>query len=91
MNNPFVLEQARSFAELLLAASEEPEARLRLAYERAWGRLPEAADVSEAVDYLSQATTELRNRGAEEVEAQRQAWSSLAKIMLIANEFLYID
>jgi hypothetical protein len=91
MNNPFVLAQAAAFAGRLIACSNEPCARIRLAYESAWGRPPETAEIERVLEFLRAYRAALAESGASLESREREAWASLAKVLLTANEFLYID
>src|SRR5207249_7661946 len=53
LNSPFVLKEARLFAERLLnAPAADDAARIRQAYLLAYGRPAAAAEEAEALDYL---------------------------------------
>jgi hypothetical protein len=91
MNNPFVVECAEGFSRRLIAAAERPEARIALGYELAWGRPPTGAEVGRALEFVSQASAVAPGDASPRADADRQAWTSLARILLTANEFLYID
>jgi hypothetical protein len=91
MNNPFVSEQAKALANRLLRGSPELRQRVRQGYELAWGRLPGDAEIETVQDYLERYEQEL---GRLEVTLQMrelEAWTSLARMLLGANEFVYVD
>ncbi len=91
MNNPFVAEQSAAFARRLMDAQSDPAARLGLAYTIAYGREPRAAERDEGMKYLEAYRAESASAGAESSEAQREAWTSYARVLLTASEFVYID
>jgi hypothetical protein len=91
MNNPFVQEQARGLANRLIARSSDPEPRIELAYQLAWGRLPEPSEIARAIGFLHQTLTARSTTDTTRDSAETAAWTSLAKVLLTANEFLYID
>jgi hypothetical protein len=91
MNNPFVQEQARGFANRLIASSTDRVVRIELAYELAWGRTPEPSEIERAIRFLHQTLAALTTNGTPRDSAESDAWTSLAKVLLTANEFLYID
>jgi hypothetical protein len=91
MNNPFVQEQARGLAHRLIASSNEPAARIEFAYQLAWGRRPEPPEVERAIRFLQQSLTALSSINTPEESREADAWTSLAKVLLTANEFLYVD
>ena len=78
-----MLECAEGLAGRMIAAGNDPAERIALGFELAWGRTPEPREISTAPSDSSAtppaATTD------------RDAWTSLAKVLLTANEFLYID
>ncbi len=82
LNNPFVLENAAGFARRMIAASTDSRARIALGYQLAWGRPPDQPELDLALRFIRRASAEA---------ADVQAWTSLAKVLLTANEFLYID
>jgi hypothetical protein len=90
-NNPFVHEQAASFAGRLLAGSSEPDTRIERAYELAWGRPPRAEELERAARFLNECRDALQAARAPREARELEAWTSLAKVLLSANEFLYID
>jgi Protein of unknown function (DUF1553)/Protein of unknown function (DUF1549)/Planctomycete cytochrome C len=90
-NNPFVQEQAAGFADRLIASDSETQARIRRAYDLAWGRPPEADEIDRWIRYLKDCRGALAAAQISQAAIEREAWSSLAKVMLTSNEFLYID
>jgi hypothetical protein len=93
MNNPFVNEQAAAFAGRVLMAARGPDQRLDRAWELAWGRLPAARERERAGRYLKRYTAEATSRGGTGPDGspEREAWISLARVLITANEFLYIE
>jgi hypothetical protein len=82
LNNPFVLQCAEGFAGRMIAAGDDPAVRVARGFELAWGRTPAPEETERALRYIKEADT---------VAGEREVWTSLAKILLTANEFLYID
>lgn len=82
-NNPFVIEQARCFAERIVTDAETQSSRIELAWNRAFSRSPTDDEVIKAAGFLKDAEDELRD--------QRKAWASLCQALLATNEFRYID
>jgi hypothetical protein len=91
MNNPFVQEQAAGFARRLIAASADRVRRIELAYELAWSRPPTSDERDRATEFLQKSGAALAAAGVRPEYRERETWTSLAKVMLTANEFLYID
>jgi hypothetical protein len=91
MNNPFVNEQAEGFARRLLNHSADREERIIFASALAWGRPPRSTEVQRAIRYVQEYTGELAKAGAPADRIDLETWTSYAKVMLTANEFLYVD
>ena len=62
-----------------------------LAGELAWGRTPDSVESEKAVSYVEQCKRLLRQSGASEESIELKAWSSYARIVLTANEFIYVN
>jgi hypothetical protein len=91
MNNPFVQDQAAALAERLIASGNDPVERIRRAYKLAWGRSPEPGESDRALEFLRACGLSLASSTQSPPARERDAWTSLAKILLAANEFLYVD
>ena len=85
MNSPLVHRAAEAFADRLLAAAGESDARLRLAAELAWGREPDDAELSGMHDFLARVAEQSPKL------SEREAWGALARVLLTANPFLFVD
>jgi hypothetical protein len=92
-NNPFVQEQAAGFAGRLLAGGSQRETaeRIKQAYEMAWGRPPHAEEFERTLQFLAGCQDALSAAGVPGESRELEAWTSLAKVLFTANEFLYID
>jgi hypothetical protein len=82
LNNPFVVECTKGLASRMIAAGDDPAGRLALGFELAWGRTPEPQEVDRTLRFV---------RDAARAATERDAWTGLARVLLTANEFLYID
>jgi hypothetical protein len=91
MNSPFVQEQAAAFAERLFEAGCDASDRIDRAYEIAWGRLPEPLERDRALEFTRACKIALGSASLTDTERERESWASLAKVLLTANEFLYVD
>jgi hypothetical protein len=90
MNSPLVREEAERFARILISAGDAP-ARVRRAFELAYGRPPSSAETERFVSYVSRYHEELLRSGGDETRAELETWTSLARVVLSSNEFVYID
>lgn len=91
LNSPFIQEQATAFADRLALAAVEPATRVRLAYCLAYARAPAPAETSQALAYVARYTKAAAIPGKAAAAAERAAWVSLARVLLCANEFVYLD
>ena len=91
MNNPFVHEQARGFAGRMQAAANDDGGRIDFGCEIAWGRPASSEERVVLSAYLRRYSQEMARTGAAVKEQQDEAWASLARVLLSANEFIYID
>jgi hypothetical protein len=91
MNDPFVRAQAEGFARRLLEHSADSAERIAWAHRVAWGRPAAVSDVERGVDYVSRYTEELRHAGTPGERVEIEAWTSYARVMLTASEFVFVD
>ncbi|MFO0951088.1 MAG: PSD1 and planctomycete cytochrome C domain-containing protein [Isosphaeraceae bacterium] len=88
MNDPFVRDCAGAFADRVRA---EPGDAVVMAVRLAWNREPSADERQRFMSYLDSYARRAEGAGAARAEAQNEAWTSLARVILTANEFLYVD
>jgi hypothetical protein len=91
MNSPVVQEQAAAFAQRLLESDDEAVERITRAYELAWGRSPDACERTRAAEFIRACNVALASTSSPAPAREREAWISLAKVLLTANEFLYVE
>lgn len=91
LNSEFVHERATALAERLLKTEADPEARLRLAYEITLARPPTSDELTASRDFLDQVASASKNNDAPGKVRDRQALTSLARVLFRMNEFLYVD
>jgi hypothetical protein len=86
MNSPMVMDLARNFADSLLNLDVSDEQRVRVAFERAYSRLPNQTEIAQALAYLGD------SEGAESAEERHSnSWANLCHVMLASSEFVYIN
>jgi hypothetical protein len=94
MNAAVVMDSADALAAQVLEATAEDAGRVRLAYERAVGRLPTDAETQRALAFIgdvgSQTVTATGNQQPSRQDAERQAWSLLCQSLFASNEFIYV-
>ncbi len=91
MNNPFVVERSAALARRLLNEAFDISSRIDHGWELAWGRPPSARERAQAARFLTTCKTAAQTSGVGSDQQELEVWSSLARILLTANEFLYID
>lgn len=86
MNNPFVHEQAKRLAERLLREPRETT-RLEGVFLLTWARPATEEEKQQALAHLR----EVRQSLGSAPDAERRAWESLARALLMSNEFVYLN
>ena len=85
LNNEWVGDRAAAFAASVVGSGEEQSVRVSLAWRRAFGRPPTAAERATAEAYLAVA------REDTSVASLSEAWRSLCLVLFNTNEFLFVD
>jgi hypothetical protein len=91
MNSPEMAAIAASFAERLLSAGSEVRGRIELAHQRCYGRPATPDEIRRGEHFLTAYRQELVGASLAAAQAEREAWTSYARVLLIANEFVYLD
>ena len=84
LNDPFFHEQANRIAERVRIAADDEAARIEFAYKLLYSRPATDEEQSLAREYL----TKLRSQAGDDPDA---AWQSLARVLLRANELVYVN
>jgi hypothetical protein len=74
-----------------MEASGHDGARVARAYGLALSRPPSDAERDRARTHLARIREALEAEKAKPEEIDLEAWSSLARVLLMSNEFLYVD
>ncbi len=90
-NHPWVQEQAETFANRLIESSKDFAQRVNHAHQFAYGREAYTDEQQRAVAYITQMSEELDAYHLSPGQREIEAWTSYARAVLTANEFLYID
>jgi len=91
MNDPFVHEQARKFAARLLAEQPDESKRIDRAFQLTFGRPPTDSEAKQTRDYLTQVVDKIRTSGLAADQHRLRAWESLARVLFMSNEFVYVN
>jgi mono/diheme cytochrome c family protein len=85
MNSPFSLEQGQALASRAeIAAASEPRERILRLYQAALGRRPTDREINLAQQFVDRASQDPAG-------AQLNPWEQLAQLLLMTNEFAYVD
>jgi len=87
MNDKFAHEQAAKFAARVQQGEPDEARQVERAFLALYARPPQPDELKMATDYLAQFREKL---AAKKLPAD-QAWFSLSRALLGANEFLYVD
>jgi hypothetical protein len=82
LNSPFMVENAKAFAARLAKAEANPERRVVLAFELAFGRRPTENENTDALEFLNARPAP---------EDRLTLWEQFAQALLAANEFSWVD
>ncbi len=92
LNSPFVREQAKQFAQRLLAEEKlSDEQRMERSHRLALGRSPTQTELAQAREFLAAYLMAQAAQARPEAERRLSAWQSYCQILLCENEFLYLD
>jgi hypothetical protein len=85
MNSPFVIEQARALAHRPEVAGKlSPVDRIEALYQTVFGRRPEEAETDLAEHFITEVSTH-------KDESKLDSWEQYAQVLLLSNEFMFID
>jgi hypothetical protein len=91
MNDPFVADQAAHLAARLMAATADVRERIDLASRMAYGRHARTDEIDHAMEYLDRYRRELVRTGTAAEAQEKDCWTSYARIVVTANEFIYVE
>jgi hypothetical protein len=89
MNSPFVIEQARHFGQRAdVTGQTTDEAKIQRMHQLAYGRAAEPAEIALGVRFLTEARP---SEGAKAAGTHLPAWEQYAQVLLLSNEFAFVD
>ena len=84
MNSPFVVQQAQALtARPEVAQASSPEQRVEVLYRLLYGRPPQTDEVELGLRFVRAATPA--------AETKLSPWEQYAQVLLLANEFAFVD
>src|SRR5439155_648962 len=91
MNDPFAHDRAASWAARLESFASQDALRIDRAYREAFARPAKPREVELAEEYLRSCRAALAEAGVQEMDRQRAAWASFARVLMSTNEFVFVD
>jgi hypothetical protein len=89
MNSDFIRDNARSLAGRVMSAGKQPEERIRHATQLAYNRPPTKDELSDLTSYTKDYAKGMGEK--DPVERELRIWTSVCRLLLSANEFVYLD
>lgn len=86
MNNPFVMEMAKVWANSLVKSPLTPEQRIDQMYETAFGRLPSSIERTDALQFLSDQAKAYNSNDPNDA----RVWADLCHVLFNVKEFILI-
>ena len=91
LNSDFVHKQAQGLAAQLIKTTSDSRERIKRVFERVYARPPSKSESEALMTYHNRYRDALRT---EKLNADKQAlalWSSISRILLTSNEFIYVN
>jgi hypothetical protein len=89
MNSPFVVERAQSWAAKL--PPEDGEERISRLYNGAFQRQPTESELARSLSFVREVQRDPPPRPPDSSTRPLDAWSALAQVLLLSNEFSCVD
>lgn len=91
MNDPFVVDQAKLWAQRTLAdpSLSQADARIERLYQQAFARSPSAAEVASAKEFLAAQALE-HKLSPEAARDSQPVWADLCHVLMNVKEFIFI-
>ncbi len=91
VNGSFVSDQAQAFATRIVNGSNDFAQRLEFAWKLAYSRSCTDVESQLTKEYLHRYIEHRKEAGCNAELAEKEAWDSLARMLIASNEFIYID
>jgi hypothetical protein len=89
MNSPFVIEQARHLLQRSdVAEQTKHEAKIKRMYQLAYGRAADANEIAVGLRFLAEAR---KSDDVKRATSPLSAWEQFAQVLLLSNEFAFVD
>jgi hypothetical protein len=91
MNSPLMQAESRAMAELITQSAADDDARVRLAWLRAYNRPANDPEVARALAFVAAYRSDQAGGNADPAEASLRSWQALCRVILSANEFIFLE
>lgn len=91
LNDPWFNEQAEQFGRRVVDQAADDPGRLEWLLQRAWSRRPTPFELQHWLTFHERQQAHAIDAGQAPAEAAAAAWTSVARVALSANEFVYVD
>ncbi len=91
MNGPLAHQAAAGFARRIMASALEEASRVEFAWQSAFGRSAQESEQTACAEFLQAYRLKVQRLGVSAPQSEEQAWSALARTVLSANEFAFVD
>lgn len=93
LNNPLVIETAAKTAQRLVEFSDDPQERVRYAYQLTLSRDPGEAEIDRAIQFVTDTTNALEETGrqARKQNPEAIAWAGFCQSLFATSEFRYTN
>ena len=91
LNSPFILEQARSLIGRPELMALDNEQRIQSLYRLAYGRTADPEEVAAGLRFIEASSTEGQGQEGPSASESSRVWEEYAQVLLLANEFVFVD
>jgi len=88
MNSPLVWASAEALANQTLLRDGDDASRVKWLYETLYGRPPGDGEIKRAAGFIERAMQPAA--GGDAAAGRKVAWQSLAQVLMVSNEFMYV-
>lgn len=89
MNDPFVVEQAKTWAKRMIVEESDIGMRIKKLYEMSCARPPTTEELQDALAFLQQQGMELK-LNPEQVKTDERVWADLCHVLWNVKEFAFV-
>lgn len=89
LNNPFVIELSDSFARRVVQSSKDPQVRVELAFQLAYGRSASPEEVQASLGFIRKAKDSQEQVASD--ESLFKAWSQFCQSLMASAEFRILN